>query len=155
MRTERISITSVDFAQKLHITLAPHLPEFPYPVSVKKPASATARAVHSCNSNIRLYKYAAGQYFGPHYDDSVRDAETGAKSEWTLLIYLTGAQDGVEGGEVRVPIHPYTSMPHRFTDHLLSRATRTAPRNDRATAKSRAGVAAPVGYLQSKPGRPL
>lgn len=25
---------------------------------------------------------------------------TGAKSEWTLLIYLTGAEDGVEGGEV-------------------------------------------------------
>jgi len=24
---------------------------------------------------------------------------TGAKSEWTLLIYLTGAEDGVEGGE--------------------------------------------------------
>ncbi|KAM5531035.1 hypothetical protein V8D89_015307 [Ganoderma adspersum] len=96
---QRISIPSVDFAQKLHVALTPHLPEFPYPVSVKKPTSATARAAHSCNSNIRLYKYAAGQYFGPHYDDSVRDAETGAKSEWTLLIYLTGAQDGVEGGE--------------------------------------------------------
>ena len=97
---ERISIPSVDFAQKLYTVLAPHLPEFPYPAWVKKPAGATARAAHSCNSNIRLYKYATGQYFGPHYDDSVRDAETGAKSEWTLLVYLTGAQDGVEGGEV-------------------------------------------------------
>ncbi|KAI1794520.1 hypothetical protein LXA43DRAFT_1072440 [Ganoderma leucocontextum] len=96
---QRISIPSVDFAQKLHAALAPHLPDFPYPVSAKKLAGATARAAHSCNSNIRLYKYTAGQYFGPHYDDSVRDAETGAKSEWTLLIYLTGAQDGVEGGE--------------------------------------------------------
>lgn len=36
----------------------------------------------------------------PHYDDSVRDPLTGAKSEWTLLIYLTGVEDGVEGGEV-------------------------------------------------------
>ena len=37
----------------------------------------------------------------PHYDDSVRDLVTGIKSEWTLLIYLTGVEDGVEGGEVR------------------------------------------------------
>ncbi|EJF66004.1 hypothetical protein DICSQDRAFT_177393 [Dichomitus squalens LYAD-421 SS1] len=96
---QRISIPSIDFAQKLYAVLAPHLPEFPYPAWVKKPAGATARAAHSCNSNIRLYKYTTGQYFGPHYDDSVRDTETGAKSEWTLLIYLTGAQDGVEGGE--------------------------------------------------------
>lgn len=36
----------------------------------------------------------------PHYDDSVKDPLTGAKSEWTLLIYLTGVEDGVEGGEV-------------------------------------------------------
>jgi len=35
----------------------------------------------------------------PHYDDAVRDSLTGVKSEWTLLIYLTGVEDGVEGGE--------------------------------------------------------
>ncbi|KAG6836754.1 hypothetical protein H0H93_003833 [Arthromyces matolae] len=40
-----------------------------------------------------------GQHFGQHYDDSVRDPTTGAKSEWTLLIYLTGIEDGVQGGE--------------------------------------------------------
>lgn len=61
----------------------------------------TKRTIHSLNSNIRLYKYTVGQYFGPHYDDSVRDSRTGAKSEWTLLIYLTGTEDGVKGGEVR------------------------------------------------------
>jgi hypothetical protein len=37
----------------------------------------------------------------PHYDDSVKDALTGDTSEWTLLIYLTGEEDGVQGGEVR------------------------------------------------------
>jgi len=37
-----------------------------------------------------------------HYDDSVRDPVTGAISEWTLLIYLTGAEDGVEGGNVGI-----------------------------------------------------
>lgn len=29
----------------------------------------------------------------------MRDAVTGAKSEWTLLMYLTGVEDGVKGGE--------------------------------------------------------
>ncbi|KAI0636807.1 hypothetical protein C8Q77DRAFT_526043 [Trametes polyzona] len=98
----RMSIPSVDFAQRLYAVLAPHLPEFPYPTWAKRPAGTPAsarRAAHSLNSNIRVYKYVQGQYFGPHYDDSVRDPETGAKSEWTLLIYLTGSQDGVEGGE--------------------------------------------------------
>jgi hypothetical protein len=67
------------------------------------------RLPHSLNSKIRVYKYAPGQYFGPHYDDSVRDTETGARSEWTLLIYLTGVDDGVQGGEVcRMLIHLFT-----------------------------------------------
>ncbi|KAH7915008.1 hypothetical protein BJ138DRAFT_1123068 [Hygrophoropsis aurantiaca] len=98
----RFSVTSVPFAQTLHSILLPHLPSFPYPTSVKPPASTghdTRRLPHSCNSNIRMYKYTPSQHFGPHYDDSVRDSETGAKSEWTLLIYLSGIEDGVEGGE--------------------------------------------------------
>jgi len=57
------------------------------------------RPPNSLNSNIRVYKYTQEQYFGPHYDESVRDPETGAKSEWTLLIYLTGSETGVLGGE--------------------------------------------------------
>ena len=120
---ERFSVSSVDFAKKLHERLSPHLPSFPYPTSAKRPsASDVPRKPHSCNSNIRVYKYEPSQYFGfvtrlllaniltkgtihrPHYDDSVRDPLTGAKSEWTLLIYLTGTEDGVEGGEVMFPI---------------------------------------------------
>ena len=68
---------------------------------MKRPDS-TARTAHSLNSNIRLYKYTPSQHFNPHYDDFVRDAKTGAVSEWTLLIYLTGVEDGVQGGEVRM-----------------------------------------------------
>jgi hypothetical protein len=94
-----------------------------------------------CNSNIRLYKYTEGQYFGPHYDESVagpfiplptmpiveppdsnpessvsptrkRVGQRKAKvtvvstpqgtptwSEWTILVYLSGAEDGIVGGE--------------------------------------------------------
>ncbi|CAA7265371.1 unnamed protein product [Cyclocybe aegerita] len=97
---QRFSVSSLDFAKKLHERILPHLPLFPYPTSIKRPAVVeNPRKPHSCNSNIRVYKYAPSQYFGPHYDDSVRDSLTGAKSEWTLLIYLTGAEDGVEGGE--------------------------------------------------------
>ncbi|KAG2367517.1 hypothetical protein BDR07DRAFT_1393475 [Suillus spraguei] len=45
------------------------------------------RSPHSCNSNIRMYKYTPSQYL------------TEARSEWTVLVYLTGIEDGVEGGE--------------------------------------------------------
>jgi hypothetical protein len=90
---------------------------------------STYRSAHSLNSNIRLYKYTPSQHFGPHYDDSVTDADNGAKSEWTLLIYLTGAEDGVIGGEtvfyagsvkkagdpgvIRAPLVKGTALLHR------------------------------------------
>lgn len=95
----RFSVTSVPFAQHLRDVIIPHLPSFAYPASAKGPRSEGPRLPHSLNSNIRVYKYTPEQYFGPHYDDSVRDPETGAKSEWTLLIYLTGLENGVLGGE--------------------------------------------------------
>ncbi|KAG6861668.1 hypothetical protein C0995_013674 [Termitomyces sp. Mi166 len=100
----RFSITSVPFAQRLHTLLTPHLPSFPYPTSSMKRTikeDGSPRLPHSFNSNIRMYEYTPGQHFGgrKHYDDSVRDPMTGAKSEWTLLVYLTGFEDGVEGGE--------------------------------------------------------
>ncbi|KAH9180487.1 hypothetical protein EDB89DRAFT_31071 [Lactarius sanguifluus] len=94
----RVSISSPEFAGRLWTVLRPHLPSFPYPASVTPPA-AGSRIAHSLNSNIRVYKYTPSQHFNPHYDDSVRDAKTGAVSEWTLLIYLTGVEDGVRGGE--------------------------------------------------------
>ena len=97
---DRISTTSSDFAKTLFDLLEPHLPEFPYPASLKK-SNSPARRAHSLNSNIRLYKYTPGQHFGAHYDESVKDTVTGARSEWTLLIYLSGVEDEVTGGEVR------------------------------------------------------
>jgi len=96
---DRVSISSPEFADRLWTILGPHLPLFPYPASMKR-LDSSARAGHSLNSNIRLYKYTPSQHFNPHYDDSIRDAKTGAVSEWTLLIYLTGVEGGVQGGEV-------------------------------------------------------
>lgn len=138
-----MSVTSVAFAKHLHEVLGPHLPAFPSPPSVKRPSSEP-RKPHSLNSNIRVYKYTESQHFGPHYDDSVRDEQTGAKSEWTLLIYLTGEEDGVQGGEVRPAIdklvrvlsHRYT----RFTDVVLQGAEGKASRNYNPSLEARDGT---------------
>ncbi|KAI0256632.1 hypothetical protein BJV78DRAFT_294774 [Lactifluus subvellereus] len=128
----RISISSPEFADRLWTILRPHLPSFPYPASTKRPNSS-ARPAHSFNSNIRLYKYTPSQHFNPHYDDSVRDAKTGAISEWTLLVYLTGVEDGVQGGEtifypnskakaseaMAVPLTRGTALLHRHGNECL------------------------------------
>ncbi|KAL3162987.1 hypothetical protein ABBQ32_009419 [Trebouxia sp. C0010 RCD-2024] len=42
------------------------------------------------NPNIRLYRYRPGQRFGKHVDDSV-NLGGGIRTEYTLLIYLTGS----------------------------------------------------------------
>ncbi|BGP21759.1 hypothetical protein JCM10295v2_000634 [Rhodotorula toruloides] len=57
------------------------------------------RRAAGLNPNIRVYRYGEGDFFGPHYDDDIRDPASGWTSEWTLLIYLTGKEDGVVGGE--------------------------------------------------------
>ncbi|KAG8809666.1 hypothetical protein FRC17_003298 [Serendipita sp. 399] len=151
---QRASIQSESFAATLFEVLSPHLPpDFP---SFQKHLTPSPRPV-LCNPNIRLYKYTQGQYFGPHYDDSVagpsipvpvpvpivpdqtqevsqcttistdigtstRNKQTTKRkqaakarqqhgpssstpkgiptwSEWTILIYLTGQEDGITGGQ--------------------------------------------------------
>ncbi|BGP36920.1 hypothetical protein JCM10449v2_000822 [Rhodotorula kratochvilovae] len=57
------------------------------------------RRARGLNPNIRCYRYSEGGYFDPHYDDDVHDPLTGWTTEWTLLVYLTGQEDGVVGGE--------------------------------------------------------
>lgn len=52
----------------------------------------------ACNANIRVYRYAAGQRFGKHVDESVED-EHGNISQWTVLIYLNGGAAGLSGGD--------------------------------------------------------
>ncbi|KAJ7774699.1 hypothetical protein B0H16DRAFT_1507956 [Mycena metata] len=122
----RFSVTSVDFAKRLHAVFAPYLPPF-VPPKMGRSAIGPARAAHSFNSNIRIYKYTPLQHFGPHYDDDCRDPTTGAKSEWTLLLYLTGYEDGVDGGEtlfypsgrptsedvIKAPLKRGTALLHR------------------------------------------
>lgn len=62
------------------------------------------------NDHFRIYRYIPGHYFGQHYDDSVKasvipttentNKTVSGETLWTLLIYLTGEQEGeVSGGE--------------------------------------------------------
>src|SRR6202012_2842414 len=50
------------------------------------------------NSNIRVYRYRAGQFFDKHYDESNKlqfgEEKLSAKTTWTLLIYLTTCDGG-------------------------------------------------------------
>ncbi|KAJ1984959.1 hypothetical protein H4R34_000302 [Dimargaris verticillata] len=98
------------------------------------------------NANLRLYRYAPGQRFEQHYDDSVTDAQR-RTSEFTLLIYLNApgtdplnvlastltarpvdpAKAGgqtvfyANQGQLRVPVTPQQGMAllHRHGAHCL------------------------------------
>ncbi|KAF9053551.1 hypothetical protein BDZ89DRAFT_1056147 [Hymenopellis radicata] len=95
----RFSIDAPEFAERLRALLLPHLPLLPPSRALKKSKDIAPRHPVALNPGIRFYKYATDHYFGPHYDDYVLDEQSGQMSEWTLLIYLTGQEDGVEGGQ--------------------------------------------------------
>lgn len=94
------------------------------------------RKATGLNPNIRVYRYDEGDFFGrasppsplafqwrsadlstgrhvAHYDDDVRDPATGWTSEWTLLIYLTGVEDGVVGTSLSSPLQTGSSLTFR------------------------------------------
>lgn len=66
--SERFSVLSSTFANKLYERLNPHLPEsLPCPPSMKRRPPTDdleSSKPHSCNPNIRVYKYTPSQYFG-------------------------------------------------------------------------------------------
>lgn len=55
------------------------------------------KRVLGLNPNIRVYAYNPSDHFGAHFDDDFYDPVTRRRTEWTLLIYLTGEEDGVTG----------------------------------------------------------
>lgn len=80
----RLAVESEEIARAIAGRLEPWMP-----------AELAGRRPSGCNPNIRLYRYKAGQRFGPHVDQSNRLA-SGATTEFTVLIYLN---EDVEGGE--------------------------------------------------------
>jgi len=130
---DRISIYSEFFARSLYDALEPYVSHLH---SFKKHLNPAATPC-GLNPNIRLYRYSRGQYFSPHYDDSISlsSPDDGHLwSEWTLLIYLTGSDDGVSGGEtafykpalkkatpapIIVPLRRGTALLHRHGEECL------------------------------------
>ena len=82
----RLAVDSTELAAAIFDRLRPWLP-----------SEVAGKAAVGCNPNLRLYKYEAGQRFGPHIDQANRLAG-GAVTEFTVLLYLN-SDDGLEGGE--------------------------------------------------------
>ena len=64
------------------------------------PGEIDGRRPIGLNKAVRIYRYGPGQRFGQHIDGSVQCPETGAWSEYTVLVYLNGGgDDELRGGE--------------------------------------------------------
>ncbi|ODV96353.1 hypothetical protein PACTADRAFT_41543 [Pachysolen tannophilus NRRL Y-2460] len=67
------------------------------------------------NSQLRVYRYTKGHYFGKHYDDDVNSTvldstnDTNNKkilngrTKWTMLMYLTGDEEFTGGNTIFYP----------------------------------------------------
>lgn len=86
------------------------------------------------NPQLRIYRYTQGHHFGAHYDDSVicevpPDGRSKGKTQWTLLVYLTGDDEFKGGGTIFYPddgsdalnIHPSKGLAllHKHGDACL------------------------------------
>jgi len=91
----RLAVEDAEFAQKLFTQTGLEEAVKGWEVKVGK----RVLKVRGLHSKIRIYKYDEGTFFGRHYDESTKDVGSGFVSYWTLLVYLTGRDDGVEGGE--------------------------------------------------------
>ena len=94
----RFSTTSPDFARQLYVQTGIEREVQDWPSMFPRNDLAPV----GLSSNIRVYRYEPGDVFGCHYDDHSTDPHYGpswGQSEWTLLFYLTGEEDGVEGGQ--------------------------------------------------------
>ncbi|KAK0522326.1 hypothetical protein OC835_006607 [Tilletia horrida] len=94
----RASTVDRDFAQTLYgIGLDKAVEDWP---SLDRPRKdGTTKHPAGLHANIRIYRYDPGCIFGPHYDQCSTCPATGLASEWTLLIYLSGPESGLSGGQ--------------------------------------------------------
>lgn len=89
---DRISIEDPQAAQNMWNTLRPIILQDPDLYDEFQ----TAKGL---NPNIRIYRYGPGQYFGKHVDESVMTFVPKGVTKWTVLLYLTGTKEGLNGGE--------------------------------------------------------
>ncbi|CCH43191.1 hypothetical protein BN7_2738 [Wickerhamomyces ciferrii] len=85
------------------------------------------------NPQLRIYRYHKGHHFGKHYDESVNVKHPQLKGEtkWTLLIYLTGDDEFIDGDTIfydplskdnePISVHPGkgTALLHKHGDDCL------------------------------------
>ena len=75
----RIQIEDAILAQRIYARILPLLP-----------MELDRMAPLGCSSNIRLYRYSAGQSFGKHIDEDHFDPQLNGITKFTLLVYLSG-----------------------------------------------------------------
>ena len=63
-----------------------------------------------CSSNIRLYRYTAGQSFGKHIDESHYDDRLGGTTKYTLLVYLNSATSASVTADLNTTGKYYTGI---------------------------------------------
>jgi hypothetical protein len=82
----RSQFTSKELANKLWLEMKGLFIQHPSLGSLKR----SGRTINAAglNTNFRLYRYAAGDAFGAHYDEEAMDE--GRIGGYTLLIYLSG-----------------------------------------------------------------
>ena len=86
----RFQVNDAAFAAALYAALAPAVAQW-------SEAGLPAAGLHP---KIRVYRYSPGDIFGAHYDGHIDDdAHPQRRSGWTVLVYLTGEEDGVVGGQ--------------------------------------------------------
>lgn len=96
----------------------PSLPE-----AVEGSGEPLARAGSEFATSLRCYRYLPGTASLPHYDKSTTDAETGAFSAYTVVVYLNGDE---HGGGVTSFFEPVRSKAVDADD--VTRASRSSKR---------------------------
>jgi hypothetical protein len=81
----RIQVDDARLAERIFSRLLPVLP-----------TQVDGMAPCGCSSNIRFYRYTAGQSFGKHVDESHYDEHLRGTTVYTLLIYLNGSVPAVQ-----------------------------------------------------------
>ena len=69
-------------------------PSLPEAVDLEGSGEPLARAGSEFATSLRCYRYLPGTASLPHYDKSTTDADTGAFSAYTVVVYLNGDEHG-------------------------------------------------------------
>ncbi len=83
---------------------------------------------------LHVCRYEPGQRFNRHYDDSV-DMGNGLRTAYTLLMYLSGQEHGMQGGETVFYSHgERTSGAIRYLSQKSEQLAQRAQQGERLTS---------------------